>query len=130
MIVPDASIMLEVILRTPAGIRALDLILPEEESLHAPHLLDLEVLQVLRRYRRTGVIEERRAAEALEDLSSFSIQRYGHDLLLGRIWDLRHNLTAYDACYVALAEALGATLLTRDRALAGSDGHRARIRLL
>lgn len=130
MIVPDASAMLEIVLRTPAGVRALDLVLSEEESLHAPHLLDLEVVQVLRRYLRAGVIDEERATEALEDFSSFSIQRYAHDLFLARIWELRHNLTAYDASYVALAEALNATLLTYDKALAKSTGHRADVELL
>ena len=122
--------MLEIVLRTPAGVRALDLVLSEEESLHAPHLLDLEVVQVLRRYLRAGVIDEKRATEALEDFSSFSIQRYAHDLFLVRIWELRHNLTAYDASYVALAEALNATLLTCDKALAKSTGHRADVESL
>jgi predicted nucleic acid-binding protein len=122
--------MLEIVLRTPAGVRALDLVLSEEESLHAPHLLDLEVVQVLRRYLRAGVIDEKRATEALEDFSSFSIQRYAHDLFLVRIWELRHNLTAYDASYVALAEALNATLLTCDKALAKSTGHRADVKSL
>ena len=122
--------MLEIVLRTPAGVRALDLVLPEEESLHAPHLLDLEVVQVLRRYLRAGVIDEERAMEALEDFSSFSIQRYAHDLFLVRIWELRHNLTAYDASYVALAEALNATLLTCDKTPAKSTGHRANVELL
>ena len=119
--------MLEVILRTAPGIRALDFVLSEEESLHAPHLLDLEVVQVLRRYIRAGIIDEQRATEALDDFSSFSIQRYPHDLFRSRIWELRQNLTAYDAVYVALAEALGATLLTCDRSLAASAGHRAGI---
>lgn len=110
--------------------RALDLILSEEESLHAPHLLDLEVVQVLRRYLRAGVIDEKRGAEALEDFCSFSIQRYAHDLLLSRIWELRQNLTAYDAAYVSLAEVLEATLLTCDRALTNSKAHHANIKLL
>jgi predicted nucleic acid-binding protein len=119
--------MLEVILRTAPGIRALDFVLSEEESLHAPHLLDLEVVQVLRRYIRAGIIDEQRATEALDDFSSFPIQRYPHDLFRNRIWELRENLTAYDAVYVALAEALGATLLTCDRSLAASAGQRADI---
>ena len=127
MIVPDASVMLEVILRTATGMRALRPLLSEDESLHAPHLLDLEVVQVLRRYLRAGIIDEKRATEALEDYSSFSIQRYPHDLFLARIWELRRNLTAYDAAYIALAEALEATFLTCDRALAKSAGHRANI---
>ncbi len=130
MIVPDASAMLEVVLRTQTGVRALSSVLSETESLHAPHLIDLEVVQVLRRYLRTGIIDERRAGEALEDFSSFPIQRYAHDLFLVRIWELRRNLTAYDASYVALAEALDAKLLTCDKALAKSTGHRANVVLL
>ena len=121
--------MLEVIFRTATGIRALRPILSTAESLHAPHLLDLEVVQVLRRYLRAGIIDEERATQALEDFSSFSIQRYPHDLFLPRIWELRQNLTAYDAAYIALAEALGATLLTCDKALARTPGHHANIQL-
>lgn len=87
------------------------------ETLHAPHLLDVEVAQVLRRYVRSKDILPERGAEALADLASLPINRYPHFVLLPRIWQLRHNLTAYDAAYVALAEALDATLVTRDRAL-------------
>jgi len=64
------------------------------------------------------------------DLADFPLRRYPHDLLLPRIWDLRNNLTAYDATYVALAEALDAPLLTRDRRLAAAAGHRAQIELV
>ncbi len=130
MIVPDASLMLEVVLRTPVGTRALDRILSKDETLHAPHLLDLEVAQVLRRYVRAGVIDEQRALEALEDFAAFPIQRFAHDLFLNRIWDLRNSLTAYDASYVALAEALDATLLTRDRGLARGTPAHVRVELL
>lgn len=87
------------------------------ETLHAPHLLDVEVAQVLRRYVRSKDILPERGAEALADLASLPINRYPYFVLLPRIWQLRHNLTAYDAAYVALAEALDATLVTRDRAL-------------
>lgn len=87
------------------------------ETLHAPHLIDLEVAQVLRRYVRSGVISPERGAEALTDLLDFPFTRYPHSVLLIRIWQMRHGLTAYDAAYLALAEALDATLVTRDRAL-------------
>jgi predicted nucleic acid-binding protein len=67
---------------------------------------------------------------ALDDLSDFPLHRYPNDVLLPRVWELRHNLTAYDAVYVALAEALDARLVTRDRRLAAASGHRARVELV
>ena len=88
------------------------------ETLHAPHLIDLEIAQVLRRYVRTSIITAERGAEALSDLLGFPLTRYPHYVLLTRIWQMRHGLTAYDAAYLALAEALDAPLITRDRALA------------
>jgi predicted nucleic acid-binding protein len=94
------------------------IIFATNETLHAPHLIDLEVAQVLRRYARSAVISNERGAEALADLADFPITRYPHLVLLGRIWMMRHHLTAYDAAYLALAEALDAPLVTRDRALA------------
>src|SRR2546426_9061482 len=100
------------------------------ETLHAPHLVDLEVAQVLRRYAASGEMEARRGLQALEDLVDLPLVRYPHDLLLSRIWDLRNNLTAYDAAYVALAEALAAPLVTRDAALASPGAHRARVELM
>lgn len=71
-----------------------------------------------------------RGQEALEDLADLPIHRYPHDLFLPRIWELRHNMTACDAAYVALAEAISAPLLTRDRRLASAPGHRAIIELI
>jgi predicted nucleic acid-binding protein len=84
------------------------------EDVHAPHLLDLEVANVLRGLVRAGVLAERRALLALEDLTVLAVHRYSHVPFLGRIWALRRNLSAYDAAYVALAEALGAPLVTTD----------------
>lgn len=100
------------------------------QTLHAPHLLDVEVAQVIRRYALSGEIDRARGGLALADLADLPLRRYPHDFLLPRIWDLRNNLTAYDAAYVALAEALDAPLLTRDRRLAAAAGHRARIELV
>ena len=82
-----------------------------------------------RRYAAKGEIDGERGRAALSDLADFPLRRYPHDFLLPRIWDLRHNLTAYDAAYVALAEALDMPLLTRDRRLAATTGHSARIEL-
>jgi predicted nucleic acid-binding protein len=126
VIVVDASALLEVLLQTGAA-AAVEARLFGGDTLHAPHLLDLEVTQVLRRYERAGELSSRRAREALEDLAAFRIERYPHHLFLERVWSLRANATAYDACYLALAEALDAPLLTMDRRLAGVPGHGATV---
>jgi predicted nucleic acid-binding protein len=130
VIVVDASALLEVLLRTPAAAAVESRLFAAGETLHAPHLLDVEVAQVLRRYVALGQIDAVRAREALDDLADFPFRRYPHDVLLRRIWDLRHNLTAYDAAYVTLAEALDAALITRDERLAGAPGHRARVEVV
>ena len=130
MIVVDASAVIEVLLNTPAGVRVADRLFADGETLHAPHLLDLEVVQVLRRYALSAELDAARGAQALEDLAALPVNRYPHDVLLPRIWELRYTVTAYDAAYVALAEALAAPLVTRDAALAASRGHAARIELL
>ena len=96
---------------------------------HAPHLLDLEIAQVLCRYVRSASISAERAAEALADFLDLPLTRYPHFVLLPRVWQMPHNLTAYGAAYLALAEALNAPLLTRDRALARTDS-RARVQLI
>lgn len=118
MIVLDASAVIEVLLQTDDGIAVADRILAPNETLHAPHLIDIEVAQVLRRFVLRGEVKAERAQQALEMMAEFPLTRYDHEPLLGRIWELRENLTAYDAAYVALAEGLDATLVTRDRTLA------------
>lgn len=130
MIVVDASAVLELLLGTESSARAAARLLDPAESLHAPHLLDIEVAQVLRRFVAAGELTATRGREALDDLGAMPITRYPHDILLPRIWELRANLTAYDAAYVALAEALGAPVLTSDTRLARAPGHRARVELL
>jgi predicted nucleic acid-binding protein len=130
MIVVDASAVLEVLLRTPAATAVEKRLLDPSQTLHAPHLLDVEVAQVVRRYAASGEIDGERGRAALADLADLPLRRYPHDFLLPRVWDLRNNLTAYDAVYVALAEALGAPLLTRDKRLAAAPGHHARVELV
>lgn len=130
MIVADASAVLEVLLRMPAAAAVESRLFDPGETLHAPHLIDVEVAQVLRRYARKGEVDSQRCQAALTDLADFPITRYSHDWLLPRVWELRDNLTAYDAVYVALAEALDAPLLTGDRRLASAPGHHARIEVV
>ena len=127
MIVLDASAAVDWLLQTPAGRRIEQRIYSGNESLHTPHLLDLEVAQVLRRLARESKVQSDRADEAVRDLEDLPITRYPHCVLLSRIWQYRHNLSAYDAAYVVLAETLGAALLTRDNRLASAPGHGAKI---
>ena len=127
MIVLDASAAIDWLLQTPAGRRIEKRIFSRNESLHSPHLLDLEVVQVLRRLVRESAVSARRVEEAIGDLLDLRVTRYPHFVLLPRIWQLRHNLSAYDASYVALAEELSATLITRDARLASASGHAAKV---
>lgn len=129
MIVVDASVLLEVLLQTRAA-EAVEARLFDGSTLHAPHVVDLEVAQVLRRYERNGDLSAERGRAALDVLDAFRIERYPPYLFLSRVWSLRANVTAYDACYLALAEALDAPLLTRDRRLMSVPGHQARIEVI
>ena len=130
MIVLDASAAVELILGARSGARIAERIFDPGELLCAPHLIDLEVAQVLRRYVRAGDVPGPRADEALQDFLDLPIERYPHDLLLRRIWQMRDNVTADDAAYVALAEAVDGTLVTTDSRLARSSGHDAKIELI
>lgn len=129
MIVLDASAALELLRGSPVG-AAVATHLRAGEGAHAPHLLDIEVTQGLHRLVASGVLPVARARQAVEDLVDLDLIRHEHELLLPRVWEMRENLTAYDGVYVALAEALDATLLTGDRRLADAPGHRARVALL
>lgn len=129
MIVLDASATVDWLLQTSAGRHIEQRIYSAKNSLHAPHLLDIEVTQVFRRLVREGAVSAQRADEALQDLLDLRLVRYPHWLVLPRVWQLRHNLSAYDAAYVALAEKLGAPLITRDGRLAIASGHAATIEL-
>lgn len=127
MIVLDASAAIDWLLQTSAGKHIEHRIFSRRETLHAPHLFDVEVTQVLRRLASAGTITTDRAEEAIRDLLSARIVRYPHFIFLRRIWHHRHNLSAYDAAYVALAEQLNAPLLTRDKGLAAAPGHGAKV---
>jgi predicted nucleic acid-binding protein len=127
MIVLDASALVEQLLDTPTGLCLQDRCLAGGESVHAPHLLDLEVTSVLRRYSQQGLLSAARAVQAIDDLMDFPLTRYAHDPFLPRIWKLRQNLTAYDAAYVALAELLSVPLVTCDSRLALALGHHAEV---
>ena len=117
------------LLQTERGIRIEERLFAPGETLHAPHLIDIEVAHAMCRAWLQGLIDEVRAGEALDDLAAWSLIRYPHDLFLPRIWSIRHNVTAYDAVYVALAESLEVILLTCDARLASSSGHDARIEI-
>jgi predicted nucleic acid-binding protein len=130
VIVLDASAAVEFLLRTEVGTALTGRLLAPETSLHAPYLLDVEVAQVLRRFSLRGEVEPGRARQALEDLADLPVERYPHEILLPRIWALRENLSAYDAAYVALAEVLGGTLLTRDARISRASGHSARVEVV
>ena len=126
MIVLDASAAIDWLLQTAAGRQIENRIYSHGESLHAPHLLDLEVAQVLRRLVREAAVSALRADQAIQDLLNLRVTRYPHFVLLPQIWRLRHNFSAYDAVYVALTEELGATLITRDARLALACGRGVR----
>lgn len=113
MIVVDASVLAPALADDDVdGDRARERL--HGEQLAAPELIDLEVLSVLRRAARAKGVDERRSAQALTDLAALPLRRVPHLPLLARIWELRDNLSAYDASYVALAEALDAVLVTAD----------------
>ena len=130
MIVLDASALVELLLGTEQGRSIGARIADPALGLHVPHLADLEVAQVLRRYVRERELDAAAAASALDDLHALDLQRHAHEPLLDRVWGLRQNLTAYDAVYVALAEALDTILLTCDRKLARAPGMAGRIELV
>ncbi len=130
MIVVDASVFIDLFGGSKDRGVIEHRLFSDGDSIHAPHLVDLEIVQALRRLVRNGDMPPTRVEEALEDLADTRIDRYPHSLFLPRIWELRDTLTAYDGAYVALAEALDATLVTRDARLARTRGHRARIELI
>jgi predicted nucleic acid-binding protein len=133
MLVVDASAVTELLLGRPAAGAVAQQLRDNDFDLHAPQLLDVEVLSALRRVVAAGDASAERAGEAVADLLDLPIERYGHDGLVPRIWELRENLSAYDAAYVALAEAIadeGAPLITADVRLARAVGAHTRVRVI
>lgn len=123
MIVVDASAVIELLLQTDLGLRVESRLFRDGAELHVPHLLDVEVAQAMRRLVKAGDLGPERVQQALDDLMVLGLHRHPHHDLLARIWEMRDNLSAYDAAYVALAEALPAVLVTCDRPLGGAPGH-------
>jgi predicted nucleic acid-binding protein len=127
VIVVDASAVVEVLLDTPGGAAVAAVMEAAGAAIHAPELIDLEIAQVLRRMETRQLISRRLAEELVIDARLMPITRHSHAPYLGRVWELRHNLTAYDAAYLALAEGLGASLVTCDAAFAAVRGRRAKV---
>jgi predicted nucleic acid-binding protein len=125
VVVVDTSAIVTLLVEDPPVPALVDRLVGRD--LHAPHLVDVEFLHVVRRLLALGRVPLARAALLRSHFSGLSITRYPHGLLLDRMWELRDNLTAYDASFVALAEVLDAPLVTTDARLAASPGHRAAI---
>lgn len=130
MLVVDASALVELLLDLPLGLAVGARLEQEPRRLHAPHLLDVEVAQVVRRYEQRGEIDAATGLAALEELADLRLRRHAHPALLARAFELRANATMYDAIYLALAEGLDAPLVTTDRRLAQVPGCRASVDVL
>ena len=126
----DASSAVEMLLNTAPGQRLAARLMDDTESVHVPHLIDVEIAQVLHRYVQRGVLDEKLGATAIRRWREFGVERHPHEPLLDRIWQLRANVTAYDAVYLALAEALSAVVVTGDRRLARASGSRVAVELI
>lgn len=130
VLVVDASCLSEVVISGDNADTVRRRLNDEDDELAAPHVIDVEVLGVVRREYRRGRLDRTAANQAVEDLRDWPGERFGHRLLLSRAWELRDNVRGWDAMYVALAEALGATLVTIDRRLAGAPGPACQIEVL
>ena len=128
MIVLDASAAVAVLLNLGVGARHIrERMEREDDGLHVPHLFEIEVINALRHHALRHGISESRRLELLEDLTTMSISRYAHTAMLPRIWELRDNVSAYDAAYIVLAETLEAPLVTRNARLARAPAIRAEV---
>ena len=125
MIVLDASVVVELLTNGILADSIRDALAGSGEAFVVPHLIDVEVMSALRRLAAGQRIDSHRTGQFLAGLAALPAERYSHTPLIGRIWELRHNFTAYDVTYIALAEATDSVLYTCDEKL--SDGHRARV---
>jgi predicted nucleic acid-binding protein len=125
MIVLDASVVVELLTGGVLANSLMSDLAGREESFIVPHLLDIEVASAIRSLVAGQRIDSHRSKQLLAGLAALPAERYAHTPLLGRIWELRHSFTAYDAAYIALAEATNSVLYTSDEKLRG--GHRARV---
>jgi predicted nucleic acid-binding protein len=128
MLVVDASVLAELVVGGPGGAAIAERM--SQEDLAAPHVIDVEVFGVIRREHQRGRLDRTEARQAVEDLQSWPGARYGHRFLLDRAWELRDSVRGWDAMYVALAESLGAPLLTTDGRLAAASGPECEIRVV
>jgi len=127
MIVLDASVVVELLTNGSLADSIRNELARQDESFLVPHLIDVEVMSAIRRLAAERRIDPHRSGQFLAELASLPAERYSHTPLIGRIWELRHNFTAYDATYIALAEATDSILYTCDEKL--HRGHRARVAL-
>jgi predicted nucleic acid-binding protein len=130
VIVLDASAIVDLVVEPRAVTHAIRARLQADPDIHVPHLVDAEVTDALRRKLLSGQLDPPRARRAIRRLTTMHLVRWQQTQLLGRALALRDQLSAYDAIYVVMAEATGATLVTRDARLARSTGHRARVELV
>ena len=129
MLVVDASAVVSAITAGDERSEQIRERLESDDELAAPHLIDLEVLQALRRLARRGELSPDRAVDGVRDLAELAMTRYPHEPFIDRVWELRGNLSAYDAVYLALAEAIGVPLVTCDAALAAAAGEVVEVEL-
>lgn len=129
MLVIDASCLFEVLVGAPAA-EAMRRRLAADDDQAAPHIVDVEVFDVIRREHLRGRLDRTEATQAVEELEAWPGERFGHRLLLPRAWELRDTVRGWDAMYVALAEALDAVLVTTDRRLAAATGPTCRIEVI
>jgi predicted nucleic acid-binding protein len=128
VIVVDSSAAVAALVAQPPNDELVDR-LAGDGDIHVPHLIDVEVIHALRRLVGRGALSEDRAADARSDFAALALVRYPHHPLADRMWDLRHAISAYDAAFVALAEALDVPLITCDGHLSRARGHHARVEL-